>query len=144
MDTSKKTAREIAERGRRDKSKRLTVALTAALVIAAGGSYAAVSAWGAGTDAQTAEAVIKDADGTTYTMPLDRDATKTVTSSAGTNIIEVASGKVRVSEADCPNLDCVHQGWIEKTGQQIVCLPHKLTVDIADDATAVDYDIVGR
>ena len=77
-------------------------------------------------------------------MPLSKDDILTVASSAGTNVIEVQSDKVRVSEADCPNQDCVDQGWISNAGQQIVCLPHKLVVNITNKDAASAYDVVGQ
>ena len=103
---------------------------------------AAANALGSAVDARTA--VIQDADGNTFTMSLSQDDVLTVASSAGTNVIEVQAGKVRVSEADCPNQDCVEQGWISKAGQQIVCLPHKLVVNITDEDAASAYDVVGQ
>ena len=99
---------------------------------------------GFGSTAQGATAVITDADKKTYEMPLDQDTITTVTTELGANVIEVKDGRVRAKEADCPNQDCVHQGWISKPGQQIVCLPHKLTVDIVDEDAQADYDVVGR
>ncbi|MFR7749831.1 MAG: NusG domain II-containing protein [Collinsella sp.] len=62
----------------------------------------------------------------------------------GTNLIEIKDGRVHVEEADCPNQDCVHQGWVDAAGEQIVCLPHKLTVDIVDESAKATYDVVGR
>ena len=67
-----------------------------------------------------------------------------VVSPAGDSPILSAPDGLCVLESDCPNQDCVHQGWIGKPGQQIVCLPHKLTVDIVDEDTQADYDVVGR
>ena len=48
----------------------------------------------------------------------------------GFNVVEIENGKVRVSEADCPDLLCVHTGWREHVGQVIVCLPHYFVVRI--------------
>lgn len=117
----------------------VAVLVIAAIALAA---VAATNALGSAADARTA--VIQDADGNTFTMPLSQDDVLTVASSAGTNVIEVQAGKVRVSEADCPNQDCVDQGWISNAGQQIVCLPHKLVVNITDEDTASAYDVVGQ
>lgn len=86
---------------------------------------------------------VTDGDGNTYELPLDTDATKTVTTSLGTNVVEVSGGRVRVREADCPNQDCVNQGWIDSSSQQIVCLPHKLYVDIVGGQGS-DVDVLGR
>ena len=124
--------------------RRMKLNVVAVLVIAAVALAvaAAANALGSAVDARTA--VIQDADGNTFTMPLSQDDVLTVASSAGTNVIEVQAGKVRVSEADCPNQDCVEQGWISKAGQQIVCLPHKLMVNITDEDAASAYDVVGQ
>ena len=124
--------------------RRMKLNVVAVLVIAAVALAvaAAANALGSAVDARTA--VIQDANGNTVTMPLSQDDALTVTSSAGTNVIEVQAGKVRVSEADCPNQDCVEQGWISKAGQQIVCLPHKLVVNITDEDAASAYDVVGQ
>lgn len=48
----------------------------------------------------------------------------------GTNRIVIKDGKVHVSEATCPDKVCVHQGWIEHTGENIVCLPNHLIVRV--------------
>lgn len=125
-------------------SSKLNIVLVAVIAIVAIAGFAAVKLMGLGSTAQGATAVITDADKKTYEMPLDRDATMTVTTDLGANVIEVKDGRVRAQEADCPNQDCVHQGWIGKPGQQIVCLPHKLTVDIVDENAQADYDVVGR
>ena len=122
--------------------KKLNIAAVLVIAAVALAAVAATNALGSAVDARTA--VIQDADGNTFTMPLSQDDVLTVASSAGTNVIEVQAGKVRVSEADCPNQDCVEQGWISKAGQQIVCLPHKLVVNITDEDAASAYDIVGQ
>lgn len=121
---------------------RLNVIAVVAITAIALAAAVAANALGNTVDARTA--IIQDADGNTFAMPLSQDDVLTVASSAGTNIIEVQAGKVRVSEADCPNQDCVDQGWISNAGQQIVCLPHKLVVNITDEDAASAYDVVGQ
>lgn len=88
-----------------------------------------------GTTTPARMAVIHDGEGNTYTMPLDVNDTKTVTTSLGTNVVTVANGEVFIAEADCDNLDCVEQGPISSADRQIVCLPHKLWVEIAAEDT---------
>lgn len=124
--------------------KRMRINVIAVLVITALALTAAAAANALGNAVDARTAVIQDADGNTFAMPLSKDDVLTVASSAGTNVIEVQSGKVRVSEADCPNQDCVDQGWISNAGQQIVCLPHKLVVNITDKDAASAYDVVGQ
>ena len=62
--------------------------------------------------------------------PLNKDATYNIKTNYGYNIIVVNNGQVWVSEADCPNKDCMHFGKMTKEGQVILCLPHKLAVRI--------------
>ena len=80
---------------------------------------------------------------------MSQDAVVAVTTDKGTNEVEVKGGRVRVNDADCPNRDCVGQGWIDRAGQQIVCLPHELWIEIVSDEsvdgaeTSAGFDTVG-
>lgn len=55
----------------------------------------------------------------------------------GYNIIEIEHGKIRMSEANCPDHICTSQGWISDGITPIVCLPHRLVIEI----TGVDNEI---
>lgn len=125
-------------------SKKLNLILAVAIAAVACAGLVATRLIGANTDANTATVVIRDGAQNVYELPLGQDVTKSVTTDLGTNVIEIKDGRVHVEEADCPNQDCVHQGWIDAAGQQIVCLPHKLTVDIVDEGAEAAYDVVGR
>ena len=47
-------------------------------------------------------------------------------------------GRIRVSQADCPDQVCVDQGWIADGTVPIVCLPHKLVIEIVGGGSAFD------
>ena len=65
------------------------------------------------------------------TLPLNQDTEITVEGyNGGHNHIVIEGGKVRVTEADCPDKICVNQGWIERTGENIVCLPNRMIARI--------------
>ncbi len=83
-------------------------------------------------------AVVHDSDGNERRLPLDQDATLEVTTSLGRNVIVVQSGEVRVAEADCPQGSCMQQQPISRPGQQLICLPHKLWVEVlsGEDASS--------
>jgi hypothetical protein len=49
------------------------------------------------------------------------------------NVVQISSGKVRVSEASCKNQVCVHHSAISRSGESIVCLPNRLAVRIESD-----------
>lgn len=123
----------------RSRNMALNIVLVVVIVAVCVGGYLA---YGVATSNEGAVAVVTDGDGNVYELPLDTDATLTVTTGLGTNVIEVADGTVRVVEADCPNQDCVLQGWVSTTGEQIVCLPHELIVEIVG-AEESDYDVIG-
>ncbi|MCI1986526.1 MAG: NusG domain II-containing protein [Lactobacillus sp.] len=46
------------------------------------------------------------------------------------NEIVTTGNQIQISEADCPDQVCVRKGKIAKPGQTIVCLPHKLLIEI--------------
>lgn len=45
-------------------------------------------------------------------------------------VISIASGKVRVLEANCRDQICVHTKEISKEGESIICLPNKVIVEL--------------
>lgn len=53
-----------------------------------------------------------------------------VTGENGTNTISLENGRIRVSEADCPDQVCVNQGWQSSGITPIVCLPNKLVIEL--------------
>jgi len=69
--------------------------------------------------------------------------TITVECEAGTNVISVEKGRIRVSEASCPDGACVRQGWISGGATPIVCLPHKLIIELERTETP-DVDAIVR
>ena len=54
----------------------------------------------------------------------------TVESDLGYNTIRVENGSVAIVEADCPDQICVNQGSISDSAVPIVCLPHRLVIQI--------------
>lgn len=57
----------------------------------------------------------------------------------GHNLLVIEGGEAHMEESDCPDHYCEDQGRISKTGQTIVCLPHKLVAEVtAGEDTDVD------
>ncbi|MCH3963231.1 MAG: NusG domain II-containing protein [Clostridium sp.] len=54
------------------------------------------------------------------------------------NKVKMQKGKISIEDADCPDKICVKTGWISEPGQSIVCLPHKLIIEITGKDS--DYD----
>ena len=61
----------------------------------------------------------------------------------GYNLLLISGGQVSVSDADCPDGLCVRQRAIARNGESIICLPHKLVIQIESkeesDLDAVTY-----
>ena len=46
------------------------------------------------------------------------------------NTLKIENHKIRMISATCPDHLCIKQGTINKKGQSIICLPHKLIVEV--------------
>lgn len=49
------------------------------------------------------------------------------------NICEIKDGYVSMIQADCPDQICVHTAKISEAGGSIVCLPHKVVLEITGE-----------
>lgn len=89
------------------------------------------------------ETVIINQDGKIYgEYPLYNDAVIPVYYElGGYNLILVSEGEVSVTDADCPDKLCVKQRAVSKNGESIICLPHKLVVQISSKEES-DLDAV--
>lgn len=74
--------------------------------------------------------------------PLSQNTTFSVFyKDGGYNLIMIQDGYVRVTDADCPDKLCVKQRSISQNGESIICLPHKLVVQITSGKES-DLDAV--
>lgn len=49
------------------------------------------------------------------------------------NILTIQDGYAEMTEADCPDQICVRHKAISGIGETIVCLPHKVVVEVVSD-----------
>ena len=75
-------------------------------------------------------AVVHAAHGKTYRLPLDTDTVVIVETDLGVNEVTVENARIRVTQSDCKNHDCMRQGAIYTPGQRIICLPHEFYIEI--------------
>lgn len=72
-------------------------------------------------------------DGNVYgTYSLAKDQVIEVKEKDFYNRIRIQDGKAYMEEANCPDGYCEEQGKISGRTQTIVCLPHKLVVEVLD------------
>lgn len=77
----------------------------------------------------------------TASFPLDTDTTYTIkTADGGINVLEIKNGAARIAEANCPDELCVHQKKISHQGENLICLPHKVMVDITNSEKKATLD----
>ena len=57
----------------------------------------------------------------------------------GKMLIEIKGKKIRVKKSECPRQVCVNVGWIQFTGENIICVPYKTIIEIrSTGAPSVD------
>lgn len=78
--------------------------------------------------------IIREIELDKITEPIEFD----ITSDSHKNRIRAERGRIRVISADCPDKVCVNQGWIKNGAVPIVCLPHKITIEIKGGAEQID------
>lgn len=76
------------------------------------------------------KAVVSVDGETVLELSLKNEAEHKVKTETGFNTVVVENGSVFVSTADCKDSVCINRGKINKKGESIVCLPHKLIVEI--------------
>ena len=66
----------------------------------------------------------------TARYPLSQNVTVTLGDNEAYNVLTISDGKVSIIDANCGDHTCVHTGRISREGEQIICLPHELVVEI--------------
>ncbi len=69
----------------------------------------------------------------TQSYALKEDVNTILVTEKGNNTLVIKDGQVFIQNADCPDKICVAHQKISKTGETIVCLPHKLVVEITEN-----------
>lgn len=102
------------------------IILIAALLLAGGLIAVCVMLFSGG--GQTVEVRV---DGrVTAVYSLNEERTVKINGVGGVNVLEIKNGEVRIIEADCPDGLCIKTGTIKNKGQSVICLPHKVVVEI--------------
>lgn len=125
--------------------------VAALLLLAACGAiwYGTNSANGAKSSVNGMKVVTQSSDGFYRCDPLDGDASFTVRTTGtaqgddanrGENLVRIHDGSVRVERSNCGNQVCVNHDPVSSAGEQIICLPHGLVIEVVEheeDASAL-------
>ncbi len=104
------------------------ILLFAVLAIAAGG-YCLLAGGGGMTAAVYVAGELYDTyDLASVVIPYE----VTIQTELGYNTLRISHGAIEVAEADCSGQDCVMQGAIHDSLLPIVCLPHRLVIQIEE------------
>lgn len=117
--------------------KKTDLLLVVLALVAAAGIYLFYSA---GAEKGKGVEITVDGESRAF-LPLDTNDSIRIDTETGYNVVTVKDGEVMVTEADCRDQICVDHKKIRKTGETIVCLPHKLVVTITGDELG-DFDAV--
>lgn len=72
------------------------------------------------------------------TLPVSKNLVKNYQSEFGKNTLTVLDGVVSVSDADCNDLICVDTKAAQESGDAIVCIPNRFTVEIIGKGVQID------
>ena len=86
--------------------------------------------------------ILVNKKGVAKTSRADKDI-KPKKSAQDYNIVTIKDGEISVKEADCPRQICVKHKPIKNSGENIICLPHELVIEIASNEKS-DYDSVTK
>ncbi len=77
----------------------------------------------------------------TYSLRENREIE--IVSSGGKNVVRIENGTVKMTYSDCHGQVCVEHAPISRSGESIICLPHKLVVQIEGGKEA-DVDAIAQ
>ena len=118
----------------------LVAAAVLALAVVCG-----TAVWGRGSGISLT-AVVSIEGGETERVSLASSARRTYSNNGYTLEVEFCPGGetgVRVSSSDCPSQDCVHTGTITRSGQSIVCLPARISIQLVGDQSSGADAVIG-
>ena len=120
---------------RKDRMNKRDIWLITGLLVLAGIFYLVLE----GMHQQTGNRIRITVNGKKFgTYSLDKNREIKVENETGYNVIIIEDGKAYVRDADCPDKYCVKMGKISGNSESLVCLPHKMIVEVEIGETGND------
>lgn len=101
----------------------VVVALAA---LAVGASWAAL--WSGGEEPAWAE--VSGPGGSATRLALAVNEIHRLQGRLGESVIEVRDGRARFADSACVGRQCVHTGWLSRSGQLAACLPNGVVLEL--------------
>lgn len=79
------------------------------------------------------KAVVKVDNKVYASYSLSENTTQRIKTKYGYNVLVIKDGCVFIRESDCRDKICINFGKKAKPGDSIVCLPHRLVVEVTKD-----------
>jgi len=67
-------------------------------------------------------------------LSLNENRIVRVSGPIGISIVEIKDRRVRMLSSPCPDKLCIKEGYIDKTGQVIICIPNRIVIKIEGKA----------
>lgn len=81
---------------------------------------------------------IYNAEGLYREAPLKEDGKIRVPGPLGESLVEIRSGEVFMVWSPCPNKLCMHAGAASRSGENIVCVPNRVSIVIRSAQSGTD------
>ncbi|MCD6081434.1 NusG domain II-containing protein [candidate division WOR-3 bacterium] len=65
-----------------------------------------------------------------YRFYLNKNQIIKVDGPLGSSYVEVKDGRVRMLQSPCPLKLCMKQGWVDKPGSVIICVPNRIVIEL--------------
>ena len=65
-------------------------------------------------------------------LSLNQNSNEKISGLLGDSEINISEGKARFSKSPCTKKYCIHQGWVNRVNQTVVCLPNQISISITD------------
>ena len=69
---------------------------------------------------------------------LDKDRVIHVQGPLGVTTVLIENGEVRVEDSPCREKICIKMGKIHRTGEQLICVPNRVVVELEGERGKVD------
>ncbi|EOS25812.1 hypothetical protein C806_01939 [Lachnospiraceae bacterium 3-1] len=116
--------------------KKNDVILIGVILILALAAFGGIS-WYSEKNTKEAEAVVYVDGEEQERYPLNQDTSVRVSLEDGNyNLLEIKDGQADITEASCPDKVCVDHRPVKNQGESLVCLPHKVVVEIENGEEA--------